>query len=379
MSWPRAYRAALHLLPGELRRKHGSAMVTLFARECERARARGRLHGALAGAAGVWDVVRRAAYEQVRPGPAAAGASGDHAPWYRWRVDAPGPQPAGADVGGPRMSRLTTTRQLLRRHAASFAISFAALTTVLLAHFATRRVPGLSTRGAPAGTVAEMLLLALPFIAAMTIPMAILVTVLHEFTRLRTDGTLAAARRERGGVRRLVLPVLAAAVGVAALTLVSNTELLPRANARLATVLAGRTEAPTDRTMTIGELRAAARVARADAGPRARSTAAVYEVEVQKKYALATACVVLALAGVAIALRVPRGGVGLVIGASAMVVGAYYVLLVTGEQLAERLVVSPFVAMWGANAVLLAAASLALWRRRPASGSGGRRTVVLRG
>jgi lipopolysaccharide export system permease protein len=105
----------------------------------------------------------------------------------------------------------------------------------------------------------------------------------------------------------------------------------------------------------------------------------VYEVEVQKKYALAAACVVLALAGVAIALRVPRGGAGLVIGASAMVVGAYYVLLVTGEQLAERLVVSPFVAMWGANAVLLAAASLALWRRRPASGSGGRRTVVLRG
>jgi lipopolysaccharide export LptBFGC system permease protein LptF len=270
------------------------------------------------------------------------------------------------------MSRLTTTRQLLRRHAASFAISFAALTTVLLAHFATRRVPGLSTRGAPAGTVAEMLLLALPFIAAMTIPIAILVTVLHEFTRLRTDGTLAAARRERGGVRRLVLPVLAAAVGVAALTLVSNTELLPRANARLATVLAGRTEAPTDRTMTIGELRAAARVARADAGPRARSAAAVYEVEVQKKYALAAACVVLAL-------RVPRGGAGLVIGASGAVVGAYYVLLVTGEQLAERLVVSPFVAMWGANAVLLAAASLALWRRRPPAGSGGRRTVVLRG
>lgn len=378
MSWTRAYGLALHLLPVGLRRKHGPAMEALFARELGQARARGRLHGALAGAAGVWDVVRRGAYEQLRPGRDAAGERRDHRPRNRWSMDVHGPQPAGVNLGGPHVPQPTTS-QLLRRHAASFAIAFVALTASLLALFATRRVPALSTRGAPAGTVAETLLLAVPFIAAMTIPMAILVAVLYELTRLRADGSLAAARRERGGTRRLVVPVLAAAVGVAALTLVSNTEILPRANARLAAVLAGRTEAPSDRTMTIGELRAAARDARADAGPHALATAARYEVEVHKKYALAAACVILALAGVAMALRVPRDGAGLVIGASCAVVGAYYVLLVTGEALAERLVVSPLVGIWGANTLLLAAALLALWRPRAPLGPIGSRTVVLGG
>jgi len=273
-----------------------------------------------------------------------------------------------------------TTRQLLRRHAASFVVAFVALTASLLALFAARQVPALSARGVPAGTIAEALLLAVPFIAALTIPMAVLIAVLWEFTRLRADGTLTATRRERGGVRRLVVPVLAAAVAVAALTLVSNTEILPRANARLAAVLAGRPASMrSDREMTVGELRAAARRARAETAPEARAVAAEYEVEIQKKYALAAACVVLALAGVAVSLRVPRGGAGLVIGASGAVFGAYYVLIVTGENLAQRLVVSPFVGMWGANALLLAAALLAVWRRRAPRASGRRGAVAVHG
>ena len=71
--------------------------------------------------------------------------------------------------------------------------------------------------------------------------------------------------------------------------------------------------------------------------------------------------------------------VWLVIGASCVVLGAYYVMLMAGEDLADRLVVSPVVGMWGANALLLAAALLAGWRRRAplASGDGG--AVVLRG
>jgi lipopolysaccharide export LptBFGC system permease protein LptF len=222
--------------------------------------------------------------------------------------------------------------------------------------------------------------------------MAVFVAVLHEFARLRTDGTLAAARRRRGGVRRLVAPVLAAAVVVAALTFVSNTAILPRANERLAAVLAGRPASATsiprsDREMTVGELRAAARRARAeartDAAPQVRALAAVYEIEVQKKYALAAACVVLSLTGMAISLIVSRGGrgaAGLVIGASVAVFGAYYALLVTGEDLAERLVVSPVVGMWGANALLLGAALLlVLWRRRASVEPAGAPTVAMRG
>ena len=90
MSWARVYGVALHLLPARLREKHGRAMEALFARELAQARAQGWLHGALAGVAGLWDVVRRGAYER-RP------------------VADPGRQPM------PR----PTTRQLLGRLAAS--------------------------------------------------------------------------------------------------------------------------------------------------------------------------------------------------------------------------------------------------------------------
>jgi lipopolysaccharide export LptBFGC system permease protein LptF len=376
MSWARAFRLVLHLLPAELRRKHGPAMEALFARDLGRARARGLLHGALAGAAGIWDVARRGVYERLRAGH---GASRERCPPERCEMDAGGPQPARPDLGRPEMPQLTT-RQLLLRHAASFAITFVALTASLLARFATRQVSALSARGAPAGTIAGALLLAVPFTAAMTIPMAVLVAVLREFTRLGADRTLAVGRRERAGVRHLVVPLLVAAAGIGALELVVAAELVPRANERLVAVLAGGAAGPRSaRTMTIGELRQAVRSVCLDTEPFALSRAAAYEVEVQKKFALPAACVVMALAGVAIALRVPRGGAGLVIAASCAVFGAYYVVLMTGEDLAHRLVVSPFIGMWGANVLLLAAALVALWRRNAPVAPSASGAVVTRG
>ena len=382
MSWTRTYRLALYLLPAVLRRKHGSAMEALFARELQRARERGRLEGVLAGAAGVWDVVRRGAYEQVRPGwgREIAGERRDHSPSEWWHIDALEPRPAGANLGGPHMPQYTT-RQLLRRHAVSFSIAFVALTVLLLALFARKQVPALSARGAAPGTIAEVLLLAVPFTAAMTIPMAVLIAVLRDFTRFRVDGTLDVARRERDGVRRLVMPVLLAAAGIAALAFVVTAEIVPRANERLAAVMAREDATPqSDRMMTIGELREAARSVRPATEPDALARVAAYEVEVQKKLALAVACVVMALVGVAVALRIPRGGVWLVIGASCVVFGAYYVLMIAGEDLADRLVISPFVGMWWANALLLAAALLLIVsRRRSPLAPGGGEAVAVRG
>lgn len=378
MSWPAAYRLALRLLPVGLRRKHGPAMEILFARELGRARERGTLAGVVAGAEGLWDVVRRGAYEQLRAGHGGLDAQADARPESTWHMNARTSLAAGAHFGDSFMPQ-PTTGELLRRHAVSFAAAFALLTLGMLALFARRQVPALAARGEPAAAIAEMLLLAIPFIAAMTIPMAVLVAVLREFTRLRADGTLTAARRERGGVRRLVVPVLGAAAGVAALALVVTAGIVPRTNARLASVLVGRAVPPSDRTMTIGELREAARRAEAAVTPVSREQAAGYELEIQKKLALPAACVVLALVGIAVALHVPRGGMALVLGATVVVLGAYYVLIVTGEQLADRQVVSPFVAMWGANLLLLAAALLAVRRRRAPDAPGGSGAVAIGG
>jgi lipopolysaccharide export LptBFGC system permease protein LptF len=266
----------------------------------------------------------------------------------------------GPNPGGPSMSKLAT-RQLLRRHATPFAVSLVSLTLLLLTNYAARQVPQLSARGVPAGTIVAALLLAVPFTLAMTMPMAVFIAVSWVFTRLGAEGVLSAAQRERHGVRRLIAPVFGAAAVIATLTLVSNTQVLPRANARLAAVLAGAPRAGS-RTMTIGELREAARGARAEAGPDAAAHVAAYEIEIHKKFSLAAACVVLALAAAAIALRFPRGGTGLVLGASGVVFAGYYVSLMTGESLAHRQMVSPFVAMWMANAVCFAVVLLLLWR-----------------
>ncbi len=85
----------------------------------------------------------------------------------------------------------------------------------------------------------------------------------------------------------------------------------------------------------------------------------LYSVEIHKKFALAVACIVFVLLGAPIALRFPRGGVGLTIGVSIGVFGLYYVALIGGQSLGNRGIVPPALAMWGAN-ILFGAAGLVL-------------------
>jgi lipopolysaccharide export system permease protein len=105
----------------------------------------------------------------------------------------------------------------------------------------------------------------------------------------------------------------------------------------------------------------------------ARQRAAIYEVEIQKKLAISAACVIFALLGVPLAIRFPRGGVGLVIGTSLAVFSVYYVGLIGGEELGDRLIVSPFLAMWTPNLIFSAAALALLWtvRRAGSTAHGG--------
>jgi len=271
------------------------------------------------------------------------------------------------NVGGRSMQRITTP-QLLRRHAVPFAISFASLTLLALARLAVRYVPQLSARGEPVGTIVEVLLLAVGFILPLTLPLAVFLAVSWVFTRLRAEGVLVPALRVHHGILRLVFPVLGAAVVISTLTFVSISQVTPRTNAQLRAVFVGDPMPPrkdrirSDREMTIGELREAARSARAETGSDAIARAAAYEVEIQKKFAVAASCLVLALAGAAIAIRFPRGGFGPVLGVVVVVATGHYFSLVAGESLANRQVISPFVAMWMANALLLAVALLLVWR-----------------
>jgi lipopolysaccharide export system permease protein len=83
-----------------------------------------------------------------------------------------------------------------------------------------------------------------------------------------------------------------------------------------------------------------------------------YGVEIHKKFALAVACFVFVLLGAPIALRFPRGGVGLTIGVSLFVFALYYVCLIAGESIAKRGMMPAVVSMWMANVIF---SLVALW------------------
>jgi lipopolysaccharide export system permease protein len=82
-----------------------------------------------------------------------------------------------------------------------------------------------------------------------------------------------------------------------------------------------------------------------------RKFAHVYLVEVHKKFAITVACLVFVLVGIPMALRFPRGGMGLVLGGGLGIFALYYISLTAGEPLADAGKVPPAVAMWGPNVV----------------------------
>jgi len=443
------------------------------------------------------------------------------------------------------------SRYLVRQHLAPLAFALAALTALMLLNQVAKQFGHLVGKGLSLGVIAEVFLLSVPFIVAVTLPMAVLVAVLHAFTRLGQDSEITALQAGGIGLGQILRPVFAGAAVVSLLSMGWNDQVLPRTNHRLRTLLtdiqrkkpsftlkeqvinevvqgqfflrAARIDAATsrltdvtiydlqdverrriiaadsgrmaftpegtdlylilmhgeiheiqrgepgqfnrtffttnrlrvagvgnifgrtedddfrgDREMTICTMqqriaevrreadraqrdgrRAVGRDLRRLAGLRVDSAgaadtmvprpspslyclllgvfepaeaaaqtparpsgalitpgaalgeeqrirlaaqrAAMFEVEIQKKLAIAAACVVFALVGIPIALRFPRGGTGLVLATSVAVFAIYYVGLIGGEELGDRLVVSPFLAMWTPNLAFAALGLAGLW------------------
>jgi lipopolysaccharide export system permease protein len=69
------------------------------------------------------------------------------------------------------------------------------------------------------------------------------------------------------------------------------------------------------------------------------------------------------------ALRFPRGGIGLVIGGGMLVFSIHYVGLTAGESLADRGLLSPWLAMWAPNIVLTVLGLIGIIRVSRESGS----------
>jgi lipopolysaccharide export system permease protein len=97
-----------------------------------------------------------------------------------------------------------------------------------------------------------------------------------------------------------------------------------------------------------------------------------FRVEIHKKWSLAVACVVFVMLGAPLAVRFPRGGLGLVIAASSVIFAIYWVGLIAGEKLSDRGVAPPAVSMWIPN-VVFGLSALLLVRRM------GREAATMRG
>lgn len=76
-----------------------------------------------------------------------------------------------------------------------------------------------------------------------------------------------------------------------------------------------------------------------------------YTVEVHKKFSIPAACIVFVLLGAPIGMRTRRGGLATSAISIAFII-LYYMFLIGGEQLADRTVLPPALAMWAPNVVL---------------------------
>ena len=77
-----------------------------------------------------------------------------------------------------------------------------------------------------------------------------------------------------------------------------------------------------------------------------------YLVEIHKKFTLAVACILFTLVGAPLGILVKKGGITIASALSITFFLIYYILLIWGEQLADRALLDPAIGSWMPNIVL---------------------------
>jgi lipopolysaccharide export system permease protein len=77
-----------------------------------------------------------------------------------------------------------------------------------------------------------------------------------------------------------------------------------------------------------------------------------YMAAYHKKYALSFACFVFILVGAPLGVLARRGGFGVGAAISLLLFVLYWVIMISGEKIAERGLVDPMISMWLANVVM---------------------------
>jgi lipopolysaccharide export system permease protein len=126
---------------------------------------------------------------------------------------------------------------LLRQLAAPFTFALAALTSLMLLSQIAKKFGSLVGKGLPWTVIAEVFALSVPFIVAMTLPMAVLLAVLYAFSHLAADNEITAMRASGISVYQILIPVFAWGVFMSGFNFVFVDQVLPRSNARLRNLL----------------------------------------------------------------------------------------------------------------------------------------------
>ncbi len=129
------------------------------------------------------------------------------------------------------------TKYLLKQHLVPFVFALSACTSIMILNQIAKRLPDLVGKGLPWSVIVEVFALSVPFVVAMTMPMAVLVAVLYVVSRLAAENELTALHAGGVSIGRLIRPLLIAGVFVTLVAFLFSDQVLPRSNHRLKTLL----------------------------------------------------------------------------------------------------------------------------------------------
>lgn len=83
-----------------------------------------------------------------------------------------------------------------------------------------------------------------------------------------------------------------------------------------------------------------------------KSRVAEFTVEVHKKISIPFACIIFVLLGAPIGMMTRKGNIGFAAIVGLVLLTSYFLAIIQGEKWADRLIISPFMGMWGINFLL---------------------------
>ena len=126
---------------------------------------------------------------------------------------------------------------ILKLHLVPFLLGFGVVTFIFEMDVLFDYLDLVINRGVPVGAVAQLFVLSLGFVVALSVPCAVLIAELMTFGRLSQDNEITALRASGVHLFRAILPSLGAAGALAVLLVLFNNYVYPDANHAFANLL----------------------------------------------------------------------------------------------------------------------------------------------